>query len=137
MAEAKTIPTEVKVEDFIKNLEDESQKEGCWTLIKIMSEVTGKEAKMWGPAIIGFDQYHYKYESGREGDMPRLAFSPRKGKFVVYGEWNFDEEIFERLGKFKTGQVCLYITRMSDVNVEVLAELLTKTYKEVNAKYSQ
>jgi hypothetical protein len=84
MAEIKTKMNEASVEDFLNSVEDEQKRKDCFEIVKIMRQVTKKEPKMWGPAIIGFGSYHYKYESGREGDMPQIAFSPRKQNLTLY-----------------------------------------------------
>ena len=126
MAEMKTIQTEASVEDFINLIENDQKREDCFEIVKMMKQVTKKEPKMWGPSIIGFGQYHYRYESGREGEMPRLAFSPRKGNTVFYINGGFENyaEIMDRLGKYKTGKGCLYVRSLADVDKAALVELL-------------
>ena len=94
-----------------------------------MSKISGHEPKMWGPSIIGFDKYHYKYASGREGDGPVISFSPRKGKLTVYVEESMmGSELFARLGKHSTSKVCIYIKRLSDIDMSVLVQILEKSY---------
>lgn len=127
--ENKTQETDGSVSDFINSLDDEQVTSDCLKLIEIMSKVSGCEPKMWGPSIIGFDKYHYKYESGREGDSPVVAFSPRKGKLVVYvDETAHFSELLTKLGKHTTGKVCVYIKQLSDVDTAVLTELIEKSY---------
>lgn len=134
-AKIQTIPTTVDVAEFLAQLEDEQQLDDSKTLIRLMHHVSGKAAVMWGPAIIGFDSYHYKYESGREGDMPRIAFAPRKGKLVLYiiDDATKYSDILERLGKHKTSKACIYINKLTDVDMKVLEELIETAYKDIPA----
>jgi hypothetical protein len=108
---------------------DPQERKDCDTLIDIMEKVTGHPAKMWGPAIVGFDQYHYKYESGREGDACLIGFSPRKGKFSLYILRNFDgrQELLDKLGKHKVQGSCLHFKRISDIDTGVLEELCRRS----------
>ncbi|MES2381064.1 MAG: DUF1801 domain-containing protein [Bacteroidota bacterium] len=134
MAKNKTVETTASVNDFLATVADDSRKQDCFTIVKMMEELSGFKAKMWGPAIIGFGTCHYKYESGREGDMPIIAFSPRKNDLTIYLEASFDnkDELLERLGKHKTGKVCLYIKKLADVDMEVLKELMALSLKKSN-----
>jgi hypothetical protein len=111
MADNKTKPTKVSVSAFIDALTDETKRADAKVLVKLMQSATGEKPKMWGPSIIGFGSYHYKYESGREGDMPIAGFAPRKGATVVYGLTGFSdsEALRAKLGKHTTGVGCLYI----------------------------
>jgi len=104
-----------------------------------MREVTGCEPKMWGPSIVGFGRYHYKYESGREGDWPLTGFSPRKQALTVYIMAGFRryEELLDRLGKHKTGKSCLYLKRLEDVDLEVLRELVHESVEQVAERYAE
>jgi hypothetical protein len=104
-----------------------------------MAKATGKKPKMWGPSIVGFDQYHYKYESGREGDMCRIGFSPRKQNLTVYIVDGFEkyENLMSKLGKHKIGKSCLYIKRLSDVDENILNELIKLSVKHFNDKYGK
>lgn len=137
MSENKTKPTDLSPADFVATVEHPTRRSDAETLLDLMSKVTGWEAKMWGPAIIGFGEYHYKYESGREGDFMRTGFSPRKQNMVVYimpGYTNYDP-ILDRLGKHKKGKSCLYINKLADVDLEVLEELIQAGLDDMAKKY--
>jgi hypothetical protein len=129
MAENKTKPTKVSVAAFIAAVPDAEKRADAKTLIQMMQDATGEKATMWGPSIIGFGNVHYKYESGREGDMPIVAFSPRKPALVCYGLTQFPgaEPLLAKLGKHSTGKGCLYLKRLSDVNVSVLGAMIKKS----------
>ena len=130
MAEIKTQVNEASVAEFLSKVEDEQKRKDCFEIVKIMQQVTEKEPKMWGSAIIGFGSYHYKYESGREGDMPQIAFSPRKQSLTFYigvGD-DSDNPLLKKLGKYTTGKVCLYIKRLADVDRNVLQELIVDSF---------
>jgi len=129
MAENKTQPTEVSVTAYIEAITDESKRADAKALVKLMQTASGEKPKMWGPSIIGFGSYHYKYESGREGDMPVIAFSPRKAATVLYGAIGFDgsEKLLAKLGKHTTGKGCLYLKRLSDVDRDVLVEVIARS----------
>lgn len=118
--------------EFIGQLEDVQQQRDSETLVNVMQAISGKPPVLWGPAIIGFGMYHYKYASGREGDMPRIAFSPRKGKLVLYitNDATKYADIRERLGTHTTSKACLYITKLADVEVSVLRELIAAAYND-------
>ncbi|CAN5158937.1 hypothetical protein BH09BAC1_BH09BAC1_12920 [soil metagenome] len=133
MAENKTKPTEVSVEAFLSTVEDVQKQADSKALIAIMQEIAGEPAKMWGPSIIGFGQYHYKYASGHEGDAPLLGFSPRKANISLYLSIGFAdrEPLLAKLGKHKAAKACLYIKRLSDVDEQVLRELIIKSYETV------
>ena len=138
MAEQKTKPTEQTVESFLhKKVESEQVRDDCAELIKIMKKATGSPPKMWGPSIIGFGQYHYKYESGHEGDSCLAAFSPRKGNLTIYvmpGSVK-NEKLLPKLGKHKASKGCLYIKKLDDVNLAVLEQLIKNTVDETKKKY--
>ena len=104
----------------------------------MMKKITGETAKMWGPSIIGFGEYHYKYESGREGDMLNVGFSPRKANMALYvmGSIADDDPLRDRLGKYKTGKSCLYINKLEDVDLKVLEKLIAKSHKATLKKYA-
>src|ERR1700740_885503 len=118
MADNQTRPTEVSVSVFIDALTDETKRADAKALVKMMQRTTGEKPKMWGPSIIGFGSYHYRYESGRGGDVPVVAFSPRKAATVLYGMIGFSEAValLARLGKHTTGKGCLYIKKLADVD---------------------
>lgn len=124
-SENKTQPTSADVTTFLDTVADEQQRRDAFTICAMLERVSGKPATLWGPSIIGFDQYHYVYDSGREGDMCRIGFSPRKGKTVLYIVDGFPAhaDLLTKLGKHKTGKACLYINRLSDVDGDVLEEL--------------
>jgi hypothetical protein len=126
MAQIKTVVNEASVEAFIEAVPDERKRRDCLELIQMMQRATGMPAKMWGPAIIGFGSRHYRYESGREGDMPQIGFSPRKKNLALYCllGTSTSDELRTQLGTHETGKGCLYIKRLDDVNLDVLARLL-------------
>lgn len=136
MAKAnKTKETEVNVTDFINSyVENEQKKADSYQLIKLMSEWSGFEPKMWGPTIIGFGSYHYKYASGHEGDMPLIGFSPRKAEFslYVYSPTEESKPLLGELGKFKMGKACIYVKKLSDINLDTLEKLCKTTIEYIN-----
>jgi hypothetical protein len=128
MAELQTKPTGKSVDDFLDKLDDETRRDDCRAVLNLMREVTGAEAVMWGPAIIGFGAYTYKYANGKEAQFPIAGFSPRKTDLTLYlAGLDAFPEIMNRLGKHKTSKACLYIKRLNDVNVDVLKELIVKS----------
>jgi len=138
MAENKTQPTDASVDDFINQCESPQKREDSFVLKKMMEEITGEKAVMWGPSIIGFGSYHYKYDSGREGDFLIVGFSPRKTAMSLYiigcMDKDFDFQI-EKLGKVKTGASCIYFNKLSSLNHDALRELIAKGYKFMKSKY--
>jgi Domain of unknown function (DU1801) len=139
MAENKTKPTEVSVTAFMDALTESARRTDAKALVKLMQSAAGEKPKMWGPSTIGFGSYHYKYESGREGDMPVIAFSPRKAATVLYGVTGFDEAagLLGKLGKHTTGKGCLYIKKLADVNGQVLKTLVGKALAAKRAKQTR
>lgn len=135
--EVKTKYTDESVIEFIESVESEKKREDAYKLLKIFEETTGYEAKMWGPSIIGFGTYHYKYASGHEGDAPLAAFSPRKAKISLYFAPDLPnrEEFLSRFGKFTTGKSCVYINKLADVEEDVLRELIVQDMNYVQKKY--
>ena len=129
MADNKTKPTKFSVAAFIDSLTDPVRRSDAKALIKLMQNAAGEKPRMWGPSIIGFGSYHYKYESGREGDMPVIAFSPRKAATVLYGVTGFGEAtaLLAKLGKHSTGKGCLYIKKLADVDQHILETLIVKS----------
>jgi hypothetical protein len=125
MAENKTKPNKLSVTAFINAVSDPSRRADAKALIKLLQGATGERPEMWGPSIIGFGSYHYKYESGREGDMPIVSFSPRKAATVLYGIAGA-RELLPKLGKHTTGKGCLYIKKLADVDQEVLQIMVAK-----------
>jgi len=137
MAEQKTKPTTESVADFINRQEDEQVRDDCRELVKIMKKITGEPAVMWGPGIIGFGKYHYKYESGHDGDSCIAAFAPRKGKLTVYGmpEVLADTNLVSKLGKAKTSKACIYFKKLEDINIPVLENIIKKSVDLCKRKY--
>ncbi len=127
MAELKTQVTKASVNKFLEGIRDEKKREDCYQILKIMKRATKAEPKMWGPSIIGFGDYHYKYASGRENDWFITGFSPRVQNLTLYMTGGFDGEVLRKLGKYKTGKGCLYINKLEDVDKKVLSELITKS----------
>lgn len=136
-AQNKTKETEASVDSFLANVKDEQKKADCLALKIMMERVTGSTAKMWGTSIVGFGTYHYKYESGREGDFMKVGFSPRAQNLTVYIMTGFDryEALMDELGKHKTGKSCLYIKKLADIHLEVLEELVKESYHLMTKKY--
>ena len=135
--EPKTKPTEVSVEKFIEEIQQPQKKEDAYALLALFAEVTGEEAKMWGPSIIGFGEYHYRYASGHEGDAPLAAFSPRKTALTFYfmlpdGK---REELLAKLGKHKTGKGCVYVNKLSDIDTAVLKEMIREDIAHAKQLY--
>lgn len=136
MAELKTKETTESVSAFLKKIADKTRREDCLAVVDIMRDVTKEEPKMWGSSIVGFGRYHYKYESGREGEWMITGFSPRKGDLTLYIMPGFEPfpDLMKRLGKYKTGKSCLYIKKLADVDVDVLRELVTVSVNKMAAK---
>lgn len=133
MTEAKTKPTGVSVDAFLDAVEHPLRRADGHTVRNMMERITGERAVMWGPSIVGFGTYHYKYASGHEGDMCRVGFSPRKAKLVLYvGGFADYEAMLERLGKYKCSKACLYLNKLFDVDQVVLEEIIRRTYEEAN-----
>ena len=132
MAKNKTAETTVSVDGYVRAIDDKIKREDSVSIIEMMKSSTGFDPKMWGPSIIGFGTHHYKYESGREGDMPRVAFSPRKSAIVFYlGSFDKREAILEKLGKHTTGKGCIYVKKLDDIDVKVLKEMIKLSAKRV------
>jgi hypothetical protein len=137
MSENKTKATAQPVEDFLHQVDPDRRRADAIALDRIFREVTGFAPRMWGPSIVGYGAYHYKYDSGREGDFLATGFSPRKANLTVYimpGYADFSE-ILARLGKHKLGKSCLYINKLADVDEEVLKELIRAGLKDLDAKW--
>ncbi|MBC2776152.1 DUF1801 domain-containing protein [Parasphingopyxis marina] len=137
MAENKTKPTKIDPATFIAAVEPDWKREDAETICALMERLSGHPPKMWGPSIIGFGQYHYTYESGREGDSMLTGFSPRKSALTLYIMAGFPrhEEIMARLGKHRTGQACLYVKRLSDIDMGALEELIAASLAHMRDKY--
>ena len=132
MAELKTQVTKANVDKFLQGIRDQKKREDCYQILKIMKRVTKTEPKMWGPSIIGFGDYHYKYASGRENDWFMIGFSPRVQNITLYAMGGFDSELLKKLGKYKTGKGCLYIHKLEDVDKKVLNELISTSVKKLS-----
>lgn len=138
MAEAKTKPTKASVTQFLNKIPDAGRREDCFAVAKMMEEITGSKPVMWGPSIVGFGTYSYKYASGHEGDWPLAAFSPRKQDLTLYLMPGYEkrEELLSQLGKHRTGKSCLYIKRLSDIHLPTLKKLIKISVKDVKDTYS-
>ena len=132
--EVKTKVNEASVEGFLNSVADEQARKDCLEILKMMKQATKEEPKMWGPAIIGFGSYHYKYESGREGDMMKIGFSPRKQNITLYIMLGADPEnpLLKKLGKYTIGKGCLYIKKIADIDKQVLQELINESSKKIH-----
>ncbi|WP_127557395.1 DUF1801 domain-containing protein [Saccharospirillum alexandrii] len=135
----KTQPTSTSIAEFIESLDDERRQAECNQLIDLMREESGEEPVLWGPAIIGFGQYHYRYDSGREGDFMQVGFSPRKQNLSIYIIPGFEpyQTVLERLGKHKLGKSCLYIKRLEDVDTSALRELVRQSLIDMKERYPE
>ena len=133
MAENKTKPSTLPVQEFLDGIEDPGRRNDCIRITDIMQKLTGAEAKMWGESIVGFGDYHYKYASGREGDWFLCGFSPRKRNLSLYIMCDLEKysQILEKLGKYKNGKGCLYINKLEDVDENILHLLLETSIKEL------
>lgn len=139
MAKTKTKPTNQSVDEFIAAFADTEQKQqDSYALIKLMQTVSGHEPYMWGPSIIGFGSYHYKYASGHEGDAPMLGFSPRKAAISLYVFTGLQEHrhLLDNLGKYKMGKACIYIKQLSDIDEKVLKTIMKESIRYLKATYS-
>ena len=137
MAENKTEPTKLSVTAFINSIDDKQKRADVKKLAALMRKATGARAKMWGANIVGFGQYHYKYDSGREGDFMLVGFSPRKQALTIYIIAGFTRfaPLMKKLGKYKTGKSCLYVKRLSDVDEAVLDRLIQDSVKYMRKHY--
>lgn len=129
MAEMKTKPSDQSVAEFIHQIDDEQKRKDCVELDKLMKDVTGEDGVMWGPSIVGYGTYHYKYASGREGDWFLVGFSPRKQALTLYIMAGFKrhDELMASLGKYKTGKSCLYVKKLDDIDSKILRELIAES----------
>lgn len=137
-ADVKTRATDASVDSFLKSLCDDARRQDCLRVLEIMKGVTGDEPKLWGPGMVGFGSYHYRYDSGREGDWFVTGFSPRKANLTLYIMAGFDryQALLERLGKFKTGKSCLYLKTLADVDEAVLTELIAASVEHMRRTYA-
>lgn len=137
MYEAKTKPTQVSVSTYLSGIEDEARRKDCKTLAALMKRVTGFTPKMWGASIVGFGSYHYKYESGHEGDSCLAGFSSRKTDISIYVVSGFEgrDDLLAKLGKYKTAKVCLYVKRLADIDAAILEKLVKDSVAEMKKRY--
>lgn len=137
MYELKTKQNDNSVIEFIENVESPKKREDAYQLLDIFTGASGYEAKMWGPSIIGFGSYHYKYASGHEGDAPLVGFSPRKAKISLYLSAcdPAKESLLQELGKHTTGKSCVYINKLADIDVAVLEKLIKSSIKSLREMY--
>lgn len=132
MSENQTRETDASVQEFIDGVENKTRRSDAYVLLDLMSNVTRTKPKMWGPSIIGFGNSHYRYASGREGDEPRVGFSPRKANLAIYVLSREDrglDDLLACLGKHKTGVACLYINKLADVDLDILEALIARSWK--------
>jgi nucleoid DNA-binding protein len=136
-AQNKTTETNNSVEEFLRSVTDETKRNDSLQLVQLMQQHTGFTAKMWGPAIVGFGSYHYKYASGREGDAPLVGFSPRAKEISLYFAQDFTEKekLLPLLGKHRTGAGCVYIKNLQHIHIEVLAQLITASVRHLQQQY--
>lgn len=137
MTENKTQITDVDPATFVASIEHPTRQADAKVLVELMSRVTGCEPKMWGPSIVGFGRYHYRYDSGREGEFMLAGFSPRKANLVVYTMPGYDEMggQFDELGKHRRGKSCLYINKLADVDVSVLEQIIARGVATMRANH--
>lgn len=140
-AELKTTPTAVRVADFLAAVPDARRREEAGVIDALHRRVTGCEPRMWGPSIVGYGSYDYKYDSGREGTMCRAGFSPRKAALTIYLMGSYcdrqaeAEALFAQLGKHATGKSCLYLKKLADVDLDVLEQLVALSWDSMNTRY--
>jgi hypothetical protein len=138
MSQQKTQPTTQSIPEFIDAfVQNEQKKNDSYELVKIIEEITGYSAKMWGPSIIGFGRYHYKYASGHEGDAPVIGFSPRKAalSLYVYSPCAENDALLQGLGKYTMGKACIYVKKLADIDMNVLRELIKTTTAHMQSNY--
>jgi hypothetical protein len=139
MAENKTKPTKISPDSYIAAITNEEQRNDARRLVVLMRKVTGQEPRMWGPSMVGFGSYHYKYSSGREGDSALTAFAARGRQLVVYIAESFEgrDLLLAKLGEHKTGKVCVYMRRLADVDLKVLEKLVALSIADTKSRYPQ
>jgi len=139
MAANKTGFTDVSVSSFIEGIDNEQKKKDSYYLIELMKRISGEEPRMYGPTIVGFGEYRYKYDSGHEGVAPLLGFSPRKAAISLYVFTGLDSQAYllDGLGKFTMGKACIYAKKMADINEDVLIKLMEASIAYVSEKYTR
>ncbi|MXY48370.1 MAG: DUF1801 domain-containing protein [Gemmatimonadetes bacterium] len=137
MSDIKTRPTDASVDAFIDAVDHPRRREDARTLMDLMQRVTGEEPVMWGPSIVGYGSYHYRYASGQEADWPVVGFSPRKQNLSIYIMTGFEasDALLSHLGKHKTGKSCLYVNKLADVDLDVLESLVRASVAEMKRRY--
>lgn len=137
MAKNKTIPTDADVSNYIATVENPQQREDSKCLVRLLQEITGESPYMWGPSIIGFGSYHYKYASGHEGDAPLLGFSPRKTatSLYIYSETEENKKLLLSLGKYKMGKACIYVKKLSDIDESVMRKIAKNSIHYIKKRY--
>ena len=136
MAKNKTTETQLSVADFIATIKDDKKRSDCSALVKLISKHTELKPKIWGTSIVGFGSYHYKYESGREGDAPLVGLSPRANAITLYlSNIKEKEDLLKKLGKHKVGGGCVYVSKLEDINTAILRELIDHSIKHLQFKY--
>ena len=138
MAAMKTTVNKASVEDFLNGLGNAKRREDSFAILKMMKSVTGQPPRMWGPSIVGFDKYHYKYASGREGEICMIGFSPRSQALTLYIMPGFEtrDSLLKKLGKHTTGKGCVYIRTLEDVDLKTLKQLVTAAYRYMKKTYT-
>ena len=139
MAELKTKKNDASVEGFLTGVGNERRRADSFVVLEMMKRITGEEPTMWGSSIVGFGSYHFRYASGREGDWPRIGFSPRKQSLTLYvmpGFSNYDD-LLSRLGKHRTGKSCLYVNKLADVDMDVLEQLIRSSLDAMREMYPE
>lgn len=137
MADLKTKISQASVDDFLDGIKNDQKRSDCKEIARMIEKAIGCKPKMWGPSIVGYGEYHFKYESGREGDWMRVGFAPRAQNISLYimdGFGKYDE-LMSQLGKHKTGKSCLYIKRLSDIDRDILRQLIEGSLKHFEEKY--
>lgn len=137
MVKNKTTETEKSVTEFIDNISDDTKRNDCFELIKVIKKLTKLKPKMWGPSIVGFGSHHYKYDSGREGNSPNFSFSPRASSIALYLSANFDNraELLKQFGKHKADKGCVHIKTLADIDKNILTKMITNHIKHINDLY--
>lgn len=137
MAKNITTETEKDILEFISNVENEYRRADAFVLSEFYKTLTGYQPKMWGPTIIGYGKYHYKYASGHEGDAPLTAFSPRKDSLVLYFESEYEdrESLLSKLGKFKSSKACVYVKKLEDIDLQILTQMIKNSMEKTNRTY--
>lgn len=138
MSELKTRPNKASVEKFLDTIENEKKRKDSYRILELMKDITGEKPTMWGPSIIGFGTYHYKYPSGTEGNWMLTGFSPRKQALTLYIMSGFKkyDDLLSRLGNYKTGKSCLYIKKLEDIDEKVLKKMIKSSLDDIKKRYA-